>query len=87
MNEQAPNSEELLVRELRGVGIEVQSIYDLVNTSKPYSRAYPILVRHLRLSHDTRTREGIIRALTVKEAGPAARLLYWKSSKQRRMRS
>ena len=71
-NSQTETTDGLLVAELQESGIEVKSVYDLVNTSQPYSSAYPILVRHLKLSHDRATREGIIRALTVKDAGPIA---------------
>ena len=34
-----------------------------------YERAYPLLVRHLRIRHHPRVREGIVRALTVKDGG------------------
>jgi len=41
----------------------------------PYERAYPLLVRHLRVKHHPRVREGIIRALTVKDGDE----LVWKA--------
>ena len=69
-----------LVREIRGAGYDIDSVYDLVNnTPHPtlerrflgeYARAYPILVRHLLIPHRKEIREGIIRALTVKDGGP-----------------
>jgi hypothetical protein len=37
-----------------------------------YERAYPILANHLKLKHHSRIREGIIRALTEKDANEAA---------------
>jgi hypothetical protein len=61
--------ESALVAELRKVGLSVQSVYDLVNTASPYPEAYPVLVKHLHLSHLANIREGVIRALTVKDAG------------------
>ena len=61
-----------LVADLKRIGFRVESVYDFVNTAAPYPNAYPILVRHLSLPHDRPTREGIVRALTVKDARPVA---------------
>ena len=71
--------EALMVAEIRGLGYVIDSVWDLVNnTPHPvlerrfigtYERAYPILVRHLRLPHHRRIREGVIRALTVRDGG------------------
>jgi hypothetical protein len=61
-----------LVEEFLGAGISVTSVYDLVNTSAPYPELHPILVRHLDVPHHRIIREGIIRALTIKNAGAAA---------------
>jgi HEAT repeat protein len=62
-------NERPLVRELRRIGLEVNSVYDLVNAKKSYPEAIPVLIKHLeRPSYDTAIREGIVRALTVKEA-------------------
>jgi hypothetical protein len=73
MSQRNPEADEAdLVDELRALGFEVSSIYDFVNTSAPYQTAYPTLVRHLRLPHHPRIREGIIRALTVKDARKVA---------------
>lgn len=69
MRTQTDTKETLLVAELRQCGLDVSSVYDLVNTSQSHSNAYPVLVRHLELRHDSRIREGIIRALTVRDAG------------------
>jgi hypothetical protein len=70
-----------LVAELRRAGLPVDSVYDLVNNAPhavlsrrfigAYQVAYPILVRHLALPYPIRIREGIIRALTVRDGGPA----------------
>jgi HEAT repeat protein len=58
-----------IARKLRDVGIVVESVYDLVNTSMSYPEAIPILLEALKtgIEHDG-TKEGVIRALTVKEA-------------------
>jgi hypothetical protein len=70
-----------LVNELRGCGYAVESVWDLVNNAPhevverrfvgSYQRAYPVLVRHLQIRHVARVREGIIRALTVRDGGTA----------------
>ena len=59
-----------IAKRLGEVGIHVNSIYDLVNTSKPYPQAIPVLINLLQegiISND-RIKEGIIRSLAVKEA-------------------
>jgi HEAT repeat protein len=66
-----------IAQKLRDVGVIVESVYDLVNTSMPYPNAIPILLEALKtgISHPG-TKEGVIRALTVKEAkGKAAPIL------------
>lgn len=66
-----------IAQKLRDVGVNVVSVYDLVNTSMPYPSAIPILLEALQtgISHSG-TKEGVIRALTVKEAkGKAAPVL------------
>lgn len=57
-----------LVEELSGAGFDVQSAWDLVNTSEPYPAALPILLRHLERPYPDRVREGIARALAVRDA-------------------
>ncbi len=51
-------------------GISLESIYDLVNTKKPYPDAIPVLVEFLANDELSSNRiiEGVIRALGVKEA-------------------
>ncbi len=68
-----------LVREIRDAGYDIDSVWDLVNNIPhpilerrflgEYRLAYPILVRHLFVPHRKEIREGIIRALTVKDGG------------------
>jgi aminopeptidase N len=57
-----------LIEDLRRVGIDVDSAWDLVNRSTPYPSALPILVAHLERGYPPRVREGIARALAVRDA-------------------
>lgn len=68
--------EELMVADLRRAGYAVQeSVYELVNTAQSYPDAIPVLLKHLKRPYSDRIKEGIARALTVREArgiaGPA----------------
>ncbi len=65
-----------LVAELVQAGYDITSVYDLVNARWSYPEAIGILVKHLGRAYDPKIHEGIIRALTVKEArGMPARVL------------
>ncbi len=67
------NSEdERLCEVLRTVGIEAESIYDLVNTSTDYGEAIPLLLEWLPKVKSDRIKEGVARALTVSRAGAHA---------------
>lgn len=57
-----------LVEELRAAGFAVDSVWDFVNTSAPYPKALPILLDHLQRPYPGPVREGIARALAVREA-------------------
>lgn len=64
-----------LVADLARVGVHVRSVWDLVNTSRPYPDAIPVLLAHLFLPYSDRNVDGIARALAVdhpqvKEAWP-----------------
>jgi hypothetical protein len=62
-------AERPILLELAGVGIEVRSVWDLVNTSTPYPDALPILMRHLQAGrYPDRVMESLARALAVKPA-------------------
>ena len=63
--------QEPMLAELREVGWNVSSVWDLVNTSTPYREAIPILLKHLLMPYSDRTREGIARALAVRDARSA----------------
>lgn len=57
-----------LVEELRAAGVVVASVWELVNTASPYPSALPILLDHLQRSYPPAVREGIARALAIREA-------------------
>lgn len=54
--------------ELRAVGIKVDGVYDLVNSRRSYKEAIPVLVKLLPSIQEPRIKEGVVRALAVKEA-------------------
>ena len=56
------------IKELGQAGIRIDSIWDLVNTNERYPEAIEPLLKYLPLVKDSRTKEGFIRALAVKEA-------------------
>ena len=68
-----------LIREVRALGYDVDSVWDFVNNAPhpflerrfvgPYERSYGVLVAHLEVRHHPKVREGIVRALTVKDGG------------------
>ena len=63
--------------ELEKVGIFINDIYDLVNTRDPYPLAVPVLLDLLKegIEHHG-TKEGVVRALAVKDAiGKASPIL------------
>src|SRR5262249_50860773 len=76
---EAQADESALVRSIRGVGYDIDSLWDLVTNTPhpflerrfvgPYERAYPPLIEHLGIQHHPRIREGIIRALTARDGG------------------
>jgi len=59
-----------LLQELSAVGVRVSTVWDLVNTSAPYTAALPILLDHLKRRYSDGTREGIARALSVRATRP-----------------
>jgi hypothetical protein len=70
-----------MLDDLARVGVEIRDVYDLVNTKAKYPDAVPVLIAWLDRVDDLpgstereHLREGILRALTVKEARPAAAL-------------
>jgi hypothetical protein len=56
--------------------VKVDSVWDLVNATRPYAAAIPVLTAHLQRVRHAVLREGIARALTVPEArGEGARVM------------
>ena len=63
-------AEKPIVEDLKRAGVDVTSVWDLVNTSDPYPEALPVLLDHLRRGgYPDRVMESLGRALGV---GPAA---------------
>ncbi len=75
--EQRERQDALVAQALREEAyLDVQSVFDLVNTREPYPEAIPTLLCMLSQVSEPHIKEGIVRALTVKEArGVAARPL------------
>ena len=58
-SEENSKAEIPLVEDLRGAGAQISSVWDLVNTKKPYPQLLPILFAHLDRPYPERIREGI----------------------------
>lgn len=58
-------AERPIVQELRGAGLPLQSVWDLVQRRESYQPAIPILVKHLQQSYPSKVREGMARALAT----------------------
>lgn len=68
--------EKPLVEDLKKAGLNITSSWDLVNTKSSYKQAIPILLEHLPKPYHLKNKEGIVRALAVKEAiGKASPIL------------
>jgi HEAT repeat protein len=57
-----------VVKQLRAVGLRVKSIYDLVNSKNSYPQAIPLLIQLLPTIKTACIKEGVVRALTVRES-------------------
>ncbi|MGZ3755709.1 MAG: HEAT repeat domain-containing protein [Mucilaginibacter sp.] len=57
-----------LSKELTDAGAKYTDPWDMINTKDSYPEAIDILVKHLPKEYHHRNKEGIVRALTVKEA-------------------
>lgn len=63
------DEEAILISEINDTGLKINSLWDLVNYKFRYPPAVlPILIRHLQKDYSAKTKEGIVRALAVKEA-------------------
>lgn len=63
-------AEQPLLAELRQAGVEAGSVWGLVNASVPYPAVIPVLIEHLPRPYPSAIREGIARALGVRDAKP-----------------
>jgi hypothetical protein len=73
------DAEQSVVADLRSAGVQVDSVWDLVNTSDPYPAALPILMDHLeRGGYPERVMESLGRALAVKPS-----VAFWERLKAR----
>jgi hypothetical protein len=61
-------AEEPVVADLRSVGYEVGSVWDLVNIKDDYPDALPVLARHLVKPYPPVIKDGLARALAVGRA-------------------
>lgn len=64
--------DEVVVSALAQAGIAAKSVYDLVNSREPYPEAIAVLIEMLPVVQHRIIKEGVVRALTVKEAKPIA---------------
>lgn len=60
---------EYLLKDIENNGLIIDSVWDLVNTRQSYPEAIEPLRKHLSGNYHIRNKEGIIRALGVKESG------------------
>jgi HEAT repeat protein len=49
-------------------GLSIKSVFDLVNSKQPYPQAIPVLLESLSSITDKWIKEGVVRALSVREA-------------------
>jgi hypothetical protein len=68
-------AERPIVEDLRAAGVEVASVWDLVNTAAPHPDALPVLLAHFeRGGYPERVMESLGRALAVKPS-----VAYWEA--------
>ncbi|MEF2253450.1 hypothetical protein [Ralstonia solanacearum] len=56
-----------LLADLHAIGLSINFVSDLVNTTERYEEAIPVLLRHLLMPYSDVTRETIARSLAVPE--------------------
>jgi hypothetical protein len=64
-----------LISALATTGVNVHSVWDLVNSTDEYPEAVPVLIEHIQRDYPDRIREGIARALAVPYAESAWSIL------------
>jgi len=57
-----------MLQEIYEAGLEIESVWDLVNTGERYPEAVPVLLKHLEVKHHPWTKKGIVRALICPES-------------------
>jgi hypothetical protein len=57
-----------LLNEIKGNGLIITDVWDIVNTNESYPEAIDVLINHLDKNYHEKNIEGIVRALCVKEA-------------------
>ena len=67
-----------MIGELKALGINIQSVWDLVNSPNNYTCAIPILLKHLSEPHYPRVLEGIVRSLAIRDL--RGNELWWKTA-------
>lgn len=72
VREELARDEATVVQDLRSVGVNVNSVWDMVNRKESFPSAVPVLRKHLELSYPPKVREGIARAMSESAARP-----YW----------
>jgi HEAT repeat protein len=68
MNMTREEEDNLVTADLNRLGMDVTSVFDLMKWKQPYPEAVPVLLEHLPRVQDKWIKEGIVRALTAKEA-------------------
>ena len=71
-DEQYARDEAPVVADLHAAGVQVRSVWDMVNSKASFAAAMPILLEHLRRPYPVAVREGIARAM----GEPAARFAW-----------
>jgi len=63
-------AEEPLVQALNVTGLDINSVWDLVNARERYDAALPVLAEHLQRDYPPEIQEGIARSMAVLQALP-----------------
>jgi hypothetical protein len=67
LDESLDLEEQPIVDDLYAAGYKLESVWNFVNTNRLYLGALPVLLKHVQLPYHERIKEGIVRALRVKE--------------------
>lgn len=61
-------AEEPLIFALQKVGVDVQSVWNLIGRQEGCNQVIDVLIQHVKLNYPDRVREGILRALATPDA-------------------